>query len=97
MLVSAAALTAPAPAIAGGGLSIDKAKQVAKKYAAEICAADSPRCKSYSVGTCARLGPKKVRCKSTLNRKQGHKCTYKLTLTKADGDIRGKVGKITCT
>lgn len=93
----AAALVAPAPAAAAGGkLSMEKARHTANVYAAEICAADA-RCQGYEVGKCVRLGPKKVLCKTRLDRKQGVTCRYKITIKKVDGEVRGRVGEITCS
>lgn len=62
-----------------------------------VCAADAPRCQGYRVGKCVRLGPKKVLCKTRLDRKQGVTCRYKITIKKVDGEVRGRVGEITCS
>ena len=99
VLVTALALLAPTTAAtAGGGLTVKAAKQLARQYAAEICASQEPQCTGFKITSCARLGAKKVRCKTRLDQRKNETCRYKLTVVKKpSGRIEGSVGKISCS
>lgn len=91
LLVSSTTLLVPSPALAGGRLSVDKARQTASTYGAEICLADQARCRSFEVARCVRNGPKKVTCRIDERLRKKQECSYKLVVTKRDGKVTGRV------
>jgi hypothetical protein len=95
LLMCAAALVAAPPATAAG-LSTDKARQTAKQYAAEVCAALAPRCKDYRIKKCTRSSPKKVVCRTVFELKQDERCGYVLVVRKRGGDVTGRIKNNTC-
>ena len=95
LLMCAVALIAAPPATAAG-LSTDRARQTAKQYAAEVCAALAPRCKDYRITRCTRSSPKKVVCRTAFELTRDERCGYVLVVRKRGGDVTGRIKDNTC-